>query len=462
LARLFGTQGFRGIVNETLTPTMVEHLGRALAGLLGGKGTVAIAWDSRISSEVLSQAVSAGIRAGGCDIYQLGLIPTPMLSFAVPRLGCSAGVMVTASHNPPEFNGIKLWQGDGAPFTPEDERRIEKGYSAAGELHVQRSQCGHLRAVKDLRPRYVHELTQQVNRDSIRRRGIRLVADCGGGAACVVAPNLLERLGCEVERLYCTPDGRIEGRPAEPREQNLAKLIQRVHEKDADLGVAWDGDADRAIFVTHKSRYLMGDRSFALAAYHRLQAAADRPQKTIVTQVATSDVIRDVAEAVGANIAFTRIGEPHIVAMMKKTKAQIGGEENGGVIYPTWSWTREGMLTPLTILDFMAQEEQSLEQLDRRFPSYAQVKERVPCEEGDKARLLDRVAAMTPTDAERDTLDGVKLRYGDGWLLLRPSGTEPLFRIFAEAKTRARAKALARLGIRLVTDAYTEIVSTKK
>jgi phosphomannomutase/phosphoglucomutase len=202
---------------------------------------------------------------------------------------------------------------------------------------------------------------------------------------------------------------------------------------------------------------LTGDRSFALAAYHRLQAS-DKPQKSIVTTVATSDVIRDVAEAASADIVLTPVGEPHVVATMKKTRAQIGGEENGGVIYPNWTWTREGMLTPLTILDFMAQEDESLEQLDHRFPSYAQVKDGVPCEERDKMRLLDRVTTMAPSDAERDTLDGLRLRYRDGWLLLRPSGTEPLFRIFAEATTTTRAKALARLGMRLVRDAYTEVV----
>ena len=457
---MFGTQGFRGIANETLTPTVVELLGRALSGFLGGKGTVAIAWDSRTSSEMLSQAVSAGIMAGGCDIRQLGLVPTPMLSFAVPRLSCSAGVMVTASHNPPEFNGIKLWRRDGASFTSEDEQRVEGDYFAARKPDVPWSQCGRLLATEDLRPRYIDELTRQVNADSIRRRRIRVVADCGGGAASVVAPEILEHVGCEVERLHCAPDGLFRGRPPEPREENLSKLIQRVREKDADLGVAWDGDADRTVFVTHKSRYLMGDRSFALAACHRLQVVDD-PPKIIVTQVATSDVIRDVAEAVGAKIVLTRVGEPNIVATMKKTNARIGGEENGGVIYRNWSWTREGMLTPLVILDLMAREDQSLEQLDHRFPSYAQMKDSLPCEERDKARLLDRVVAMAPIDAERDTLDGVKLRYTDGWLLLRPSGTEPIFRVFAEAKTTTRAKALAQMGIRLVHDAQAEIITTR-
>lgn len=459
MARLFGTQGVRGIVNETLTPTLVEHLGRALADFLKGKGTVAVGWDSRTSSESLSQAVSAGVMAGGCDVHHLGLIPTPMLSFAVPRLDCSAGVMVTASHNPPEFNGVKLWQGDGAPFTAEDERRVEQVFLRIEKQPPPPKECGQRRAIQDFRPRYIQELVRQVNLDSIRRRRILVVADCGGGAASLVAPDLLERVGCEVDRLHCTPDGRFQGRPPEPSEQNVGTLIQRVHDKDADLGVAWDSDADRAVFVTHESRYLMGDRSFALAAYHHLETIHGS-NKNIVTQVATSDVIRDVANAVGAKVVLTRVGEPNIVAAMKKSRAQIGGEENGGVIYRNWSWTREGMLTPLIILDLMARDEQSLEELDSRFPSYIQVKTSLPCKEEDKAGLLDRVIAMAPHDTDQDRSDGLKLRYRDGWLLLRPSGTEAVFRVFAEAKTAIRAKALAELGKHLLQDAYTETAPT--
>jgi phosphomannomutase/phosphoglucomutase len=460
LGRLFGTQGVRGIVNKTLTPTMVEHLGHALAEFLGGKGTVAVAWDSRISSELLSQAISSGIMASGCDVRPLGLIPTPLLSFAIPRLRCSAGAMVTASHNPPEFNGIKLWQADGAPFVTQDEQQVEKAYFETQRQSLPRDARGHLQTTQDYRGAYTQELIRRVDVDRIRRRKMLVVADCGGGAASVIGPNLLKHVGCRVESLHCILDGRFQGRPPEPREQNLAKLIQCVHEKEADLGVAWDGDADRAVFVTNRSRYMTGDRSFALAAYQQLKGVHDSKKK-IVTQVATSDVIYDAAEAANAEVIVTRVGEPNIVATMKKTKAQIGGEENGGVVYRGWSWAREGMLTPLVILDSIAREEQSLDQLNHRFPSYAQVKDSVPCEECDKTGLLERVVAMAPSDAQCDTLDGVKLRYPDGWLLIRASGTEPLVRVFAEARTPPRAKTLARRGMSLIEDARTELISRK-
>ena len=173
--------------------------------------------------------------------------------------------------------------------------------------------------------------------------------------------------------------------------------------------------------------------------------------------MATSDVILDVARLVKAELISTRVGEPHIVVKMKEEKAQIGGEENGGVIYQGWSWTREGMLTALTILELMAQEDQSLEEIDRQFPSYAQVKDGIPCSNDQKIPLLEKVATLVPSDAESEIVDGVKLRYPDGWILLRPSGTEPTFRVFTEAKTKKRAKSLVQMGLKLIKEALAEI-----
>jgi phosphomannomutase/phosphoglucomutase len=452
--RLFGTQGFRGITNETLTPSIAYNIGLSYASFLSG----VVAWDSRTSSEMLSHAISSGLMAGGCNVRLLGLVPTPVLSFAIPRMDCTAGVMITASHNPPEYNGIKLWDKDGAALTPETEEQIEEIYFSNNITGANWERCGHLVKTENFPPYYIQQVLQQVDLERISRQKLKVVADCGGGAASVIVPNLLSQAGIQVELLNCTPDGFFKGRPPEPTEKNLAKLKQYVRKVKANLGIAWDGDADRAVFITNTGRYLMGDRTFALAAFHRLQGIKARDKK-IVTQVATSDVIRDVAEMVNAKVVLTKVGEPNIVSMMKRVNALIGGEENGGVIYNGWSWTREGMLTALTILDLIAEENQPLEELDKRFPTYIQVKDRIRCDDKDKQLLLEKVAARTPSDAECDTLDGVKLRYSDGWLLLRPSGTEPAFRIFAEAKTKLRAKNLARMGVKLVHEAYSEIPS---
>ncbi|MFX1563708.1 MAG: phosphoglucosamine mutase [Promethearchaeota archaeon] len=461
MKRLFGTQGFRGITNETLTPEIAHNIGLAFAKYLNRVGTVVIGWDPRTSSEMLSHAISSGLMAGGCNVRLLGLIPTPVLSFAIPRMDCNAGVMITASHNPPQYNGIKLWGKDGAALTSEMEEQVEKIFFSKSKICVQWKQCGHLVNTESFSPYYIQQVLQQVDLERIQRKQFQVIADCGGGAASVIVPNLLRQAGVQVELLHCTPDGFFKDRPPEPTEKNLSKLKQHVRQGRANLGIAWDGDADRTVFITHKGRYLMGDRTFALAAYHRLQGIKTHDRK-IVTQVATSDIIRDVAEILSAKLVLTRVGEPNIVSMMKRVNALIGGEENGGVIYNGWSWTREGMLTTLTILDLLAQEDKSLEELDKQFPTYVQVKDKIQCENEYKEKLLGQVATMVPPDVNKETLDGVKLRYPDGWVLFRPSGTEPIFRIFAEAKTKPRAESLAKMGMKLVREAYEEISSNKE
>ncbi len=458
MRRLFGTQGFRGLANTTLTSPVAHGIGLALASFLKGEGTIAVGWDARTSSEMLSHAASAGIMAGGCNVHLIGLVPTPVLSYAIPFLNCAAGMMITASHNPPEFNGIKLWGSDGASFTTEMERQIETFYFQEKASFVSWDQCGHIKAIDDIRPHYIQQVLAEIKHKQIARSNFRVIADCGGGAASAIIPELFTGMGVEVHPIHCTPDGFFSNRLPEPKEENLTKLIQCVKEQKADLGMAWDGDADRIVFVTEKGRYLMGDRTFALAAFQRLRNLKKKPRR-IVTQVATSDVIKDVATTVEAEIVLTKVGEPNIVTKMKETKAQIGGEENGGVIYQGWSWTREGILTALIILEILADQHVTLEQLDQQFPTYAQVKESIQCPNEDKAALLARVIEQAPSDAEWDALDGMKIRYSDGWLLLRPSGTEPIFRIFAEARTKQRARQLVEMGLKLTQDAYNEIQS---
>jgi phosphomannomutase/phosphoglucomutase len=289
-------------------------------------------------------------------------------------------------------------------------------------------------------------------------RRFRVAADCGGGAASMVVPALLNALEVQTELLYCEPDGLFTNRLPEPKEANLKQLIQTVKKRKLDVGMAWDGDADRIIFITDQGRYLMGDRAFALAAYHSLRDLQEQP-KHIVTQVATSDVIHDVARLIDAEIVETRVGEPFIVQAMKSKNAVIGGEENGGVIYRGWSWTREGMLTALKILDLMELEDKTLEELDGQFPTYYQVKESVHCGNRNKDALLELIKGYVPSDTECSTIDGIKLRYTDGWVLLRPSGTEPIFRVFAEAKTETRAKTLVKQGLKIVSEALEEVKS---
>jgi len=456
LTRLFGTQGFRGIVNKELTASVAYDVGRAVADYLEGPKTIGLGWDSRQSSEMLGFAFSAGLMAGGCSVHILGLVPTPLLAYAIPQLKLDGGVMITASHNPPEYNGVKLWGPDGASFTMEMGRAVEDCYFAEDRPLPEWQACGRLVPSEDFRLQYIEALLEQVDGQRLMKRQFHVAADCGGGAAAMVVPALLNAIEVRTKLLYCEPDGLFSNRLPEPKEANLQKLIQTVKKNELDVGMAWDGDADRIILITDQGRYLMGDRVFALAAYHSLRDLQEKP-KRIVTQVATSDVIHEVALLVDAEIIETRVGEPFIVQAMKLKNAVIGGEENGGVIYRGWSWTREGMLTALKILELMELEDKSLDELDSQFSTYHQVKESVHCDLQEKDTLLELIKEYAPSEVECSTIDGIKFRYPDGWVLLRPSGTEPIFRVFAEAKTETRAKTLVNQGLQIVSDALEDM-----
>jgi phosphomannomutase/phosphoglucomutase len=456
LTRLFGTQGFRGIVNKELTSTVAHDIGLASAGFWGTQKTIGLGWDTRKSSDMIGFAFSAGLMSGGCNVYLVGLVPTPLLSYAIPHLNLDGGAMITASHNPPEYNGIKLWGPDGASFTPEMELKVEANYFAKERSQSTWQSCGHLAPVEDFRLRYIEDLLDRVDKHRLIQHKFRVAADCGGGTATMVMPILLNAIDTQSELLFCEPDGHFSNRLPEPKESNLTQLIDIMKNNDLDIGMAWDGDADRITLVTNQGRFLSGDRVFALAAFHTLRDLQEKP-KRIVTQVATSDIIHDIASTVDAEVIETRVGEPYVVSKMKEVNAAVGGEENGGVIYRGWSWTREGILTALILLELMATEDKSLDELDRQFPSYHQVKDSFTCSHQEKESLLTHVSKSAPTDAEINNIDGVKLRFSDGWVLLRPSGTEPLFRIFAEAKTETRAKTLAAKGRKLVKEAAKEI-----
>ena len=460
VTRLFGTQGFRGIVNQELTSIVAHDLGLALANFVGRKKIVGLGWDTRISSDMISFAFSAGLMTGGCDVHVIGLVPTPLLSYAIPHLELDGGAMITASHNPPEYNGIKLWGPDGAAYTQEMERQVETYYFAEQKTEMSWRDCGQLVAAEDFRLQYIEGLLAQVDEKRLKERGFRVAADCGGGAASMVAPILLNAINAETELLFCDPDGLFSNRPPEPKKSNLSKLIACVKENNLDCGIAWDGDADRVIFVTERGRFLPGDRVFALAAFHILRDLQEKP-KRIVTQVATSDVIHEIAAAIDAEVIETRVGEPFVVTKMKEQNAAIGGEENGGVIYRGWSWTREGLLTALVILDLLAAEDKTLDKMDQQFSMYHQEKKGIVCTPEEKNKIIETLREVVSSDAKVSDADGIKLRYSDGWVLLRPSGTEPLFRIFAEAKSNSRVKDLVNQGTKMVEETIKEIRKNK-
>jgi len=275
------------------------------------------------------------------------------------------------------------------------------------------------------------------------KRGLKVVVDCGNATGSVVTPRLLRELGCKVVSLNCQLDGTFPGRKLETVPENLGDLAKTVVACKADLGIAHDGDADRTLIVDEQGEILSGDRVFALVALHYLR---ERKRPRIVTTVATSAVLDDVASKLGGEIARTRVGEPEIIGEFRKRGGDIGGEENGGVIFPDWLLCREGIMTAVKFVELLDRTGMKVSELDSTLPRYSQIKQRVKCSDELKPKVLKALAKRF-SKYKLDRTDGLRVIFDDGWLLLRPSGTEPIFRCFAEARDGKRAEELAKLGM---------------
>ncbi len=440
MPKLFGTFGVRGISNVELTPKLAFELGLALATYLKGRGEVAVGHDNRTSSEMLENAVSAGLTSGGCDVIAVGLVPTPVLSFTIKHFRCKAGVMITASHNPPQYNGVKFWGSDGAGMGREQEVKIEKIISKKAWKRAPWHRIGRVSRSDAITP-YMEAVLGKVPRVG---RKLKVVVDCANAAGSMVTPRLLTELGCQVISMNCQLDGTFPGRKLEPVPENLGELAKTVVACKADLGIAHDGDADRTLVVDERGDILSGDRVFALVAMHHLR---ERKRPRIITTVATSAVLDDVASELGGKVTRARVGEPEIIGEFRKRGGDIGGEENGGVIFPDWLLCREGIMTAVKFIELLDRTGMKISELDATLPRYSQVKQRIECPEKLKSKVL-RTLAKRFARQKLDRTDGLRVVFDDGWLLLRPSGTEPIFRCFAEARDEKRAAELAKLGMK--------------
>lgn len=453
--RLFGTNGIREVVGKKLTAEFVTRVADSIGACLPTGSNVVVGWDGRTSSPAFSQIVGASLALAGHKVTELGVLPTPAIQYNVPRLGADLGVVVTASHNPPEFNGLKCIAGDGLEIAREFEERIEAGVERRSATPVDFARVGEVGHDSGGARRYLEGILGQVDVARIARRKFSIVLDCGNGASVPTSPALLRRLGCRFVTLNAHVDGTFPGHLSEPTEANLADLKRSVPAAGAELGVAHDGDADRAIFVDASGRYIPGEEMLALLAADAVERA---PGSVVVTPVSAPQSVEDAIRPFGGTVVYTRIGSPSVTHEMQARGAVFGGEENGGLIFPRLHLARDGGMALAAVLDLLARKEVDLASLLKDVPRYSLVKEKVECPVELREKVLGRLVEGFSKDSERVvTIDGVKAYRPGGWVLLRPSGTEPLFRIFAESKDPARARALADSGIVAVRRALDEL-----
>jgi len=426
--KMFGTNGIRGVANDYLSCELSMKVGRAIAYVLG-PGPIAIAMDTRVSSPMILSVVSAGIMSMGVDVIDLGMVPTPALQYFVKTHDeVTAGVMITASHNPPEFNGIKCVSGDGTECSHEEESAIEDAYDMDLQV-VEWQKVGSMSRVEDAGEKYIDAIVSKVDVEAIRRADLKIVLDCANGASVHTSPLLLEKLGVSAVVLNGEPDGMFPGHYSEPVEENLSELKETVKEIYADLGIAHDGDADRVVFVSDTGTYLPGDVGLALLSILYVKISEN---KQLVSTVALSNMVEDAVKEAGGETIRTAVGSPIVARKMMETGAPIGGEDNGGIILADHQFCRDGAMAAARMMEFVAKNGSVQAQVDK-LPKYCTIKSTVYCPDDKKSQLLVQMA--TGHSAEKlDTTDGLKISYDDGWVLLRPSGTEPKFRIYSESK----------------------------
>ncbi len=444
MKRLFGTFGVRRLANTELTPEFASKIAASYGTLV--KGKVAVGGDTRTSTEMIKHAVISGLLSSGCDVIDLGILPTPALQFAV-RNYYDGGIMITASHNPPKYNGIKLMDSYGIG-TPDDmELKIEDMFFNDNPDRVSWNEIGEIDSNEGIIDEYIQKVIDRVDADAIKQAKLKVIVDCGSGAACFTTPYLLRKLGCEVLTMNCQPDGFFPGRDPEPTEPNLKELIEVVKATGADIGIAHDGDADRTICIDEKGNFVFGDKSFALVEKYMLK---ENNGGLIVTTVATSSAIYDIANEYNGEVIATKVGDLIVARELKDKDGLFGGEENGGLIFPDFVYGRDAALSTAKIIEIIAKTGKSLSKLIEELPVYYSEKMKIECPDELKQEVMQKIAEET-SEFEVDTTDGVKIFKEEGWVIIRPSGTEPIFRCFAEAKTKEDATKMAEWGISLIS-----------
>ena len=440
---LFGSSGVRGVVGEELTPAETLRVAQAAAATVDAD-RIAVARDTRRTGELFADAVASGLASVGTTVDRVGIAPTPALHAYCEREGVP-GVIVTASHNPAAFNGLKLVGADGVELTSDDLDRVEARLDDDPPL-VAWNETGESRRVEGVRRAYREEVLGAVDRARIADADLTVAVDPGHGAGALTSPDLFAELGCAVQTVNAQPDGHFPGRDPEPVAETLGDLRRLVRATDADLGIAHDGDADRAMFVDETVAHIEGAAALAALAAAELDAG-----DTFVSAVNVSQRLVDVAESAGASLELTPIGSTHIITAMERLQAAgetvpIAGENNGGIFFPGYRIVRDGAYTAARFLELVADRPASA--VVAPYEAYHNVRRNIEyrseTERAAMVEAVDRAAEAARADgATVDRTDGCRLDYGDGWVLARPSGTEPLIRVYAEARDPDRAGDLA-------------------
>jgi len=430
--------GMRGIVGENLTDSVAADYGSAFGTFLKkihankkGRLSVCIGRDSRPSGPMLKSAVTAGLCAVGIDVVDLELVTTPGVGIMLRQLGCAGAVSITASHNPIQYNGIKLLLGDGFAPPPEAAEQIKRHFFDKDFTFVDSPHCGQVSSNKQSDATHIAKVLAIIDKKAIVAKKFKVVLDSVNGAGGPVTKKILAELGCEVVAINDEPTGIFAHRP-EPTARNLTGLCKVVKKETAEIGFAQDPDADRMAIVDEAGAYIGEEYTLALAAKYIFSKNTGRA----ATNLSTSRMIDDIAKKAGGRVIRTAVGEANVAAAMLEHDCIIGGEGNGGVIDLRVGPIRDSLVAIGLVLQLMAETGKTVSQLVSEITGYYMSKDKFVADKSQSRQILE-LAKKTFADARLDATDGCRFDFDEGWLHLRASNTEPVMRIIVEAKDRA-------------------------
>ena len=439
--KLFGTSGIRGLIGSEVTCELALNVGKSLAYYLGNQGTVVIGYDTRTTNQMLDQAICAGLLESGVDVVKIGMVPTPLVGYATEKLDADAGIMLTASHNPSQYNGIKLWNKNGMAYTQAQERKIEEIYANRDYISVSWENIGKLSVNEEIKGQYIDDLVDMVD----IKKGLKVVVDCASGAGSEISPLVFRKAGCEVTTLNSQPDGFFPGRNPEPNAENLQTLMKTVVAIGADLGIAHDGDADRMITVDEKGNISPFDSLLALISKEF--------EGDIVTTV---DAGLCMDESVKGEVLRTPVGDVNVAEVIIERDAAFGGEPSGTWLHPDFCMCPDGILSGLRMAEIVSRDGK-LSELLAQIPQYPNIREKITCSKEAKVKVMENMEDLLKDSfddiVDVNSLDGVRLTFSDdSWVLVRPSGTEDYIRITLESRDSKRAEEIRDICVKIIND----------
>jgi len=435
MAKFFGTNGIRGVFSEDFTLEFVHDMTLAL-GTYFEKGPILIGYDGRESSPIICKIITSTLNSIGIDCKIAGLVPTPCLEYAVKSLGYSGGIMITASHNPPQYNGIKPAAKDGVEISREDELIIEDIYLNKSWI-TNPEKWGITGEETRTIETYLDGITSHISSKLIGSKSFKVVLDLGNGAQAVTAPNFCKKVNCETILVNETIDGMFPGRGSEPTPQNLSVLSKSVIDNKANFGIAFDGDGDRSIFCDNLGNILTGDKSALILIQHILN---QNPNSLVITCLNSGSNTELLAEKYDSKVIRTKVGSVEVSRKMVSTNALIGFEENGGFMFGKHNQVRDGCMSLALMLDFLATSDNSLSSEISKLPLSFTTKDKLKCSSDDAVKVISSLKEEFPNS---DVSDGIKITIDSkSWVMIRSSGTEPIIRIYTESENEEKLEAL--------------------